>query len=175
MVIFAGLAMMLGAVVSCGPMRMVSSGSEQETVSADQFETISKNGVAIACPKSWRSIDEPESIYCVRHNDYIRISVVVVEALPLDYYETLAAEGTVKKSTVNGNPLYRNDYTYAYQNHLLTTECITVVNGNRACHIMILCETDAITVFQPTFTYVLNSLNFLTGCDTKTNTLKEEI
>jgi len=151
---------LLGGVVSCTTAPVVSADTLKQSVSADQFEIINKDGITIARPMSWRTVDEPETIYCVRRSDYIRITVAVLDALPLDYYDTLAAGGTVKKSMVNGSPVYMNEYTYPYQNHLLTTECITVVNGSRACHIMILCENCVMTAFQPTFTYVLDSLNF---------------
>ena len=67
--------------------------------------------------------------------------MAVLSALPLSYYDGLVTQGIVTETTVHGYPTYMNDYTYPYQNHQLTTKCITVVQGNKACHIMILCDT----------------------------------
>ena len=131
------------------------------SVSRDQFRVVEKDGVAIACPRDWHEDPDPNLVYGVSRSDTVRIIVAVLDALPASYYEGLAARGTVTRTTIAGCPAYRNDYTYPFGNYELTTRCITVVDGGKACHIMVLCDVAVMGAFAPTFQYVLDSLKFL--------------
>jgi hypothetical protein len=128
-----------------------------------QFGLVSKDGIEIACPRYWHSDSDtdPDLVYCVSRSDYIRLTVAVLPALQHSYYEGLVTQGTVTEIALHGFPVYINEYKYPYDNHQMITKCITAVEGNNACHIMILCDVSLLGVFEPTFEYVLNSLSFL--------------
>lgn len=127
---------------------------------SEQFDVVDKDGVKIACPRNWLSQSDPNLVYGVSLTDYIRIVVAVLDAQPQTYYEGLVSQGTVIRTLVAGYTAYRNDYTYPYGDYQLISECITVVNDNKACHIMILCDASVLSSFQPVFDYVMNSLKW---------------
>jgi len=126
-----------------------------------QFTIISRDGVEIACPKDWQSDPDQSLVYCVSRSDYIRITVAVLSAFSQDYYEALVKQATVAETSVHGYTAYVNNYAYAYQGHSLITRCITIVQGEKACHIMILCDSSMLAVFEPIFDYVLDSFQFV--------------
>jgi hypothetical protein len=98
--------------------------------------------------------------------------VGVLPSLSQDYYDGLVKQGKVTESMVHGYLTYLNEYPYDYQNHQLVSKCITVVQGEKACHVMILCERPVLNAFGPTFEYVINSLRFLsTGPSGKADNL----
>jgi hypothetical protein len=127
---------------------------------SDQFSLVNKDGVEIACPNHWLPQSDPNVVYCVSRSDYIRITVAVLSALPQSYYDELVAQGTVTETMVHGYPTYMNQNAYPYQDHQMINKCMTVVDGSQVCHIMILCDASLLQTFEPTFDYVLNSLNF---------------
>jgi len=159
------LAMALIGLAACASLSASVAVSSQPppTPLSEQFDVISKDGVEIAFPKYWHSDPQADLVYCVSRSDTIRITVAVLSALPQSYYDGLVAQRAVTKTTVHGYSTYMNEYAYPYEGHQLTTKCITVVQGDEACHIMILCDTSVLGAFEPTFQYVLNSLKFIPG------------
>lgn len=132
------------------------------TAQSDQFNIVTKDGVAIACPKHWQTYsNDPGLVYGVSRAETIRIVIGVLPAADQGYYDSLVAQGTVHSIIVAGYPAYRSDYVYSWNGHQLTNWCITAVNGDKACHFMILCDTSMIVTYAPIFEYVLNSLKFL--------------
>jgi len=147
--------------VQSQPTTVPISDKEYSQPLPEQFTMVSNEGVEIACPKYWHSEPDPNIVYCVSRSNYIRITAVALPALSQSYYDGLVKLKTVTETTVHGYPTYMNEYTYSYENHQLTTECITLVHVGRACHIMILCDVSMLNTFEPTFEYVLNSVKFL--------------
>jgi hypothetical protein len=127
-----------------------------------QFYAVTKDGVKIACPKHWQTYSsDPSLIYGVSRADTIRIVVGVLPAVSQSYYDSLVTQGAVFRTTIAGYPAYRNDYTYTWSGHQVTNICVSVVQGDKACHFMFLCDTSQMAAYQPIFDYVLNSLKFL--------------
>ena len=81
--------------------------------------------------------------------------------MPLSYYDGLVAQGAVTSATVAGQTAYENELTYPWGDHQLTSKCITIVKGNKACHIMFLCDTSTLGDFLPVADYVANSVRFI--------------
>ena len=134
----------------------------RQAVQPDQFISVVKDGVEIACPKDWYTYStDPNLFYGVYRLDTIRIVIGIVLALSQSYYDGLVTQGTVQRIAIGGYPAYRNDYTYTLSGRKVTNICVTAVSGNRACHFMFLCDTEALDDYQPVFNYVLNSLKFL--------------
>lgn len=158
------LITLLFIAAGCTQSQMQTDPLNNQTPSvplSEQFDVVSKDGVEIACPKYWHPESDPSLIYCVSRSDYIRITVAALPALQQSYYGGLVKLKTVTETMVHGYPTYMNEYSYPYENHQLTTKCITMVQGGRACHIMILCDVSMLSAFEPTFEYVLNSVKFL--------------
>jgi hypothetical protein len=128
----------------------------------DQFYAVTKDGVEIACPKHWQTYSsDPSLIYGVSRADTIRIVIGILPAASLSYYDGLVTQGAVYRTTIAGCPAYRNDYTYFWSGHQITNICVSVIQANKACHFMFLCDTSEMAAYQPIFEYVLNSLKFL--------------
>jgi hypothetical protein len=131
-------------------------------VTAEQFVTISKNGVEIACPMDWSpsSDSDPRMVYEVSRSSNIRLTVAIMDALPATYYDGLVNQGAVQKTVIAGNTAYQNELTYPYGNYQLTNECITIVHQGKACHVMFLCDTGLRDSLQPVLQHVLDSIQF---------------
>ncbi len=132
------------------------------TVQQTQYYLITKDGVEIARPDDWYSTsDDSALIYQVSRADTIRITVGVTNALPLSYYDGLVNNRNVTRTSISGYIAYRNDYTYPYNGNQLKTECVTIVQGAKACHLMFLCDVSVLGFFEPVFNEVLHSVKFL--------------
>ena len=136
------------------------------TVQPDQFNTVSKDGVEIACPKHWQTYStDPSLVYGVYRTETIRIVIGVLPAADQSLYDDLVKQGTeyatVYRTTVADYVAYRIDSTYSWNGHQLTNWCITALNEGKACHFMILCDTSMMAAYAPIFEYVLSSLKFI--------------
>lgn len=162
--VFVTILIILAGCAADGTMTTSPINSTQGPlpVQPDQFNTVVKDGVEIACPKDWSSYSsDPGLFYGVCRLDTIRIVIGILPALSQSYYDGLVAQGTVNRITTGVYPAYRNDYTYNLNGLQMTSICVTAVSGDKACHFMFLCDTAAIEDYQPVFDYVLNSLKFL--------------
>ena len=104
---------------------------------------------------------DPRLVFQVSLLDTIRITVGVLEAMPQSYYDGLVAQGAVTSATVAGQTAYENELTYPWGDHQLASKCITIVKGNKACHIMFLYDTSTLGDFLPVADYVANSVRFI--------------
>ncbi len=162
--VFVTVLIILPACVPDGTMTTSPADSTQRSlpVQPDQFDTVVKDGVEIACPKDWYTYStDPGLFYGVCRLDTIRIVIGTLPALSQSYYDGLVTQGTVNRITTGAYPAYRNDYTYTLNGRQVTSICVTAVSGDKACHFMFLCDTAALEDYQPVFDYVLNSLKFL--------------
>ncbi len=127
-----------------------------------QFYSVVKDGVEVACPKYWQTYSsDPSLVYGVSRADTIRIVIGVLPAIDQSYYDGLVAQELVRLVTIAGYRAYRNDYTYSWNGHQVTSICVSAIQNEMACHFMFLCDTSALTVYQPIFEFVMNSLKFL--------------
>ncbi len=161
--VFFTILIILPACAPDGAMKTLPVDSTRPSpVQADQFNTIVKGGVEIACPKDWSTYStDPCLFYGVCRLNTIRIVTAILPALSQSYYDGLVAQGTVNLITTGAYPAYRNDYTYNLNGLPVTSICVTAISGGEACHFMFLCDTAALADYQPVFDYVLGSLKFL--------------
>jgi hypothetical protein len=160
--LIALIAILTGcSAAPAAPAALFTQTSSPAAAQSGQFSVVDKDGVQIACPKSW-STDEtdPSLVYKVSRAEFIRITVGVLPAQPQDFYDSLVSAGTVQQIKISGYPGYRNEYRYDYRGSQLVSVCYTAVQGDTACHIMTLCDVELESAFQPVFDYVLNSLRF---------------
>jgi hypothetical protein len=136
----------------------------ETATAADQFVLMEKNGVQIDCPVGWPAMPDPNPdpnmIYAVSKAEFLRITTAVMPALADSYYQSLVNAGMVKKVLINGSFDYQNDYKYAYKDSQLISLCHTLVSGGKACHVMILCDSELLETFTPVFQHILNSVKF---------------
>ncbi len=125
-----------------------------------QFSIVSKDGIEIACPNDWQTETDRNLVYCASCGGTRRITVAVLDSLPTNYYEGLVAQGTVIRTVIAGYLSYRNDYTYQLEGTDLISQCITLLDGNKACHVMFLCDMSALETYKSVFDYILNSIKF---------------
>jgi hypothetical protein len=137
-----------------------TNGLTGNQLALTSFSIVNAGGISIARPSGWLIDTSNGVIYQAERTSYIRVTVAVIPALPIAYYDNLVTQGTVSRSTIAGCPAYRNDYTYPNNGYTLTTTCLTIVNGTIACHIMTLCDSSVLPAFQPVFDYIANSLMF---------------
>ena len=166
-VFLAVIAAVIMAGCSSGPRDRVQedSGAIQRPpqVEPGEFAAITKDGIEIACPMAW-SLDpdsDPRLVFQVSRLNTIRLTVGVLDAQPQSYYDGLVAQGTVTRTTIAGQTAYENDLTYPWDDHQLTSKCITIVKGSKACHIMFLCDTSRLADYLPVAEYVANSVIFI--------------
>ncbi len=161
------MAMLLVAGCSAGPRQGAQEASvaarRPTQVQSSEFAMVSKDGIQIACPTAWSLAPgtDPGLVFQVSRLDTIRITVGVLDALPQSYYDGLVAQGKVTRTTIAGQTAYENDLTYPWGGHELTSRCITIVKGSKACHIMFLCDTSALADYLPVAEYVANSVIFV--------------
>ncbi len=167
--LFLAVAVAALFVAACSPgprqgAQEASVGARHSTqVQSSEFAIVSKDGIEIACPTAW-SLDpgtDPRLVFQVSRLDTIRLTVGVLDALPQSYYDGLVAGGTVTRTTIAGQTAYENDLTYPWGGRELTSRCITIVKGSKACHIMFLCDTSALADYLPVAEYVANSVTFI--------------
>jgi hypothetical protein len=165
------LAVTTAALVAAGCSAGVRDGVQEPTaatqrssrVQEGEFTTVTKDGIEIACPTAW-SVNpgtDPRLVFQASRLDTIRITVGVLDALPQSYYDALLAQGTVTRTTIAGQTAYQNELTYTWGDNQLTSKCITIVQGNKACHIMFLCDTSALDDYGPVADYVAHSVRFI--------------
>ena len=159
---------LLGSVVSplvasCGPMNTTSDHDVLPSQTVRQgFTLVSRCGVQVACPKDWRSETDPDPrlVFQVSQDENTMITVAVLDALPLSYYEGLVSQGSVTRTTVAGQLAYVNESTYPDGNRHLTSICVSIIEGDKACHIMFLCNASARDALTPVLDEVSNSVIF---------------
>ncbi len=160
--LIAATIMLTGCVSASNPITTLGFNQVPQATQPDQFYLITRDGVEIACPKNWQTYSSDSSLlYGVCRGETIRIITGVLPAASPDFYDDMAAQGTVFRTIISGNVAYRNDYAYTWDGHELTNICVTMIKGDKACHFMFLCDTSILSTYQPIFDYVLNSLKFL--------------
>ncbi len=146
--------------VGCSHNTSTNHPLNASPVLTTQFHTVVKDGVEVLCPDGWNPTHDDSLVYMVSLLQTIRITVGVTVAMPMSYYDHLVINGNVIRTLVAGYPTYKNNYTYPYGNSQLTTECVTIVNGNKACHFMFLCDTSLLNVYEPVFNHILDNVRF---------------
>jgi len=126
-----------------------------------QFVLVTKSGIEIACPFSWQLDSDPALVYGAHLDSTTRIIVAVLDALPESYYEGLVSSGAIRRTAIAGCLAYQNDYVYPLGSQELISRCITIVQGEKACHVMFLCDTTRLSDIQPVLDAVLASVKFI--------------
>ncbi len=158
------ILLFLGILPGCLGDSAAAAKNQSVVATASQpgsFITLQKDGIQIACPADWQSQPIPNAVFSISQGEHMRITTAVLPALPLSYYEGLADQGTVNRTVVSGYLAYRSTYVYSYNGIELETECVSLLEGDKACHIMSVCATQDMASFEPVFDRVLNSVKFL--------------
>jgi hypothetical protein len=137
-----------------------ASLSVSDAVKEQKYIAVTKDGIRIDCPAGWNFQEVTGAVYQASLTDYLRITVALLSPQPQAYYDSLVADGTVRLGEIAGDPTYSNDYIYSHDTYQLVSKCFTIVHGTRACHIMILCDTALLDLFEPLFEHVENSVKF---------------